>query len=92
LNTNYKRWDWKKNGEKCRTCVGYDSFLSQAPNPSILETFLGNIPIVFNVVILLPHGYFGKEIILGLPDTGGQFIYILDQVRALENEMLLRTF
>ncbi|KAJ7008275.1 LOW QUALITY PROTEIN: sucrose synthase 2 [Populus alba x Populus x berolinensis] len=25
-----------------------------------------------------------------LPDTGGQIVYILDQVRALENEMLLR--
>ncbi|RVW61662.1 Sucrose synthase 2 [Vitis vinifera] len=28
--------------------------------------------------------------LLGLPDTGGQIAYILDQVRALENEMLLK--
>lgn len=26
-----------------------------------------------------------------MPDTGGQVVYILDQVCALENEMLLRT-
>nr|WCB56989.1 SUS2 [Vitis amurensis] len=62
----------------------------QAPDPSTLETFLGRIPMVFNVVILSPHGYFGQANVLGLPDTGGQVVYILDQVRALENEMLLR--
>ncbi|XP_004298147.1 PREDICTED: sucrose synthase 2-like [Fragaria vesca subsp. vesca] len=62
----------------------------QAPDPSTLETFLGRIPMVFNVVIVSPHGYFGQANVLGLPDTGGQVVYILDQVRALENEMLLR--
>nr|AEH27530.1 putative sucrose synthase [Amorphophallus konjac] len=62
----------------------------QAPDPSTLETFLGRIPMVFNVVIVSPHGYFGQANVLGLPDTGGQIVYILDQVRALENEMLLR--
>ncbi|KAK9265676.1 hypothetical protein L1049_012564 [Liquidambar formosana] len=62
----------------------------QAPDPSTLETFLGRIPMVFNVVILSPHGYFGQANVLGLPDTGGQVVYILDQVRSLENEMLLR--
>ncbi|KAJ1402384.1 Sucrose synthase [Sesbania bispinosa] len=64
--------------------------LLQAPDPSTLETFLGRVPMVFNVVILSPHGYFGQANVLGLPDTGGQVVYILDQVRALENEMLLR--
>ncbi|KAK9282334.1 hypothetical protein L1049_005248 [Liquidambar formosana] len=62
----------------------------QAPDPSILETFLGRIPMVFNVVVLSPHGYFGQANVLGKPDTGGQIVYILDQVRALESEMLLR--
>nr|CAD1840065.1 unnamed protein product [Ananas comosus var. bracteatus] len=62
----------------------------QAPDPSTLETFLGRIPMVFNVVIVSPHGYFGQANVLGMPDTGGQVVYILDQVRALENEMLVR--
>ncbi|XP_031485209.1 sucrose synthase 4-like isoform X2 [Nymphaea colorata] len=62
----------------------------QAPDPSTLEAFLGRIPMVFNVVILSPHGYFGQANVLGLPDTGGQVVYILHQVRALETEMISR--
>lgn len=46
----------------------------QAPDPSTLETFLGRIPMVFNVVIMSPHGYFGQANVLGLPDTGGQVL------------------
>ncbi|KAI9192886.1 hypothetical protein LWI28_028985 [Acer negundo] len=64
--------------------------LLEAPDPCTLETFLGRIPMVFNVVILTPHGYFAQDDVLGYPDTGGQVVYILDQVRALEDEMLLR--
>jgi sucrose synthase len=64
--------------------------LLEAPDPCTLETFLDRIPMVFNVVILSPHGYFAQDDVLGYPDTGGQVVYILDQVRALENEMLLR--
>ncbi|KAG4946628.1 hypothetical protein JHK87_042635 [Glycine soja] len=64
--------------------------LLEAPDPCTLETFLGRVPMVFNVVILSPHGYFAQDNVLGYPDTGGQVVYILDQVRALENEMLNR--
>ena len=49
----------------------------QAPDPSTLEKFLGRLPMVFNVVILSPHGYFGQANVLGLPDTGGQVFIIL---------------
>ncbi|XP_041999276.1 sucrose synthase 4-like [Salvia splendens] len=66
------------------------SDILQAPDPSTLENFLGRIPMVFNVVILSIHGYFGQANVLGLPDTGGQIVYILDQVRALETEMIQR--
>ena len=48
------------------------SDILQAPDPSSLEKFLGMVPMVFNVVILSPHGYFGQANVLGLPDTGGQ--------------------
>lgn len=64
--------------------------LLEAPDPSTLEKFLGTVPMVFNVVILSPHGYFAQANVLGYPDTGGQVVYILDQVRAMETEMLLR--
>ncbi len=42
---------------------------------------------IFTVAIISPHGYFGQADVLGKPDTGGQVVYILDQVRALERAM-----
>lgn len=59
----------------------------EAPDPAILESFLARIPMISRIMILSPHGYFGQANVLGLPDTGGQVVYILDQVRALEREM-----
>lgn len=59
----------------------------EAPSPVALESFLARIPMISRLMILSPHGYFAQENVLGLPDTGGQVVYILDQVRALEREM-----
>ncbi|UCE75789.1 MAG: sucrose synthase [Gammaproteobacteria bacterium] len=59
----------------------------EAPSPAALERFLGRVPMIFSLAILSPHGYFGQSNVLGRPDTGGQVVYILDQVRALEREM-----
>ena len=64
--------------------------LLEAPSPDTLEAFVGRVPMIFSVVILSPHGYFGQDKVLGRPDTGGQVVYILDQVRALEQEMRQR--
>ncbi|MEE4243104.1 MAG: sucrose synthase [Desulfopila sp.] len=66
--------------------------LLEAPDHHNLEKFLGRIPMIFNMVILSPHGYFGQENVLGRPDTGGQIVYILDQVKALERELQKRLF
>lgn len=60
----------------------------QAPDANTLEKFLGRIPALFDVAIISPHGYFGQANVLGMPDTGGQVVYILDQVRALERELI----
>ncbi|KAH7421488.1 hypothetical protein KP509_13G060100 [Ceratopteris richardii] len=79
---------WGATAERVLQMVRLLLDLLQAPDPDILESFLAKIPMVFNVVIMSPHGYFGQSNVLGLPDTGGQIVYILDQVRALENEML----
>ena len=62
----------------------------EAPSPSALEAFLSRVPMIFSMAILSPHGYFGQSNVLGRPDTGGQIVYILDQVRALEREMRRR--
>lgn len=66
--------------------------LLEAPDYQNLETFITGVPMIFNIVVLSPHGYFGQENVLGLPDTGGQIVYILDQVRALEREMKGRIY
>lgn len=52
----------------------------QAPDADSLERFLGSLPLISDVVVMSPHGYFGQSNVLGLPDTGGQVVYILDQV------------
>ncbi|MFO7727782.1 MAG: sucrose synthase [Desulfonatronovibrio sp.] len=62
----------------------------EAPSPRILADFLSRIPMLFKLVIVSPHGYFGQSNVLGMPDTGGQIVYILDQVRALEKEMYVQ--
>jgi len=81
---------WGDTAERVLGMIQLLLDLLEAPDPCTLETFLGRIPMVFNVVILSPHGYFAQDNVLGYPDTGGQVVYILDQVRALEHEMLLR--
>jgi sucrose synthase len=81
---------WGDNAQRTLENVHLLLDLLEAPDPCNLEKFLATIPMMFNVVIMSPHGYFAQDNVLGYPDTGGQVVYILDQVRALENEMLLR--
>ena len=61
--------------------------LLEAPDAATLERFLSRIPMIFRIAIISPHGWFGQDGVLGRPDTGGQVVYILDQVRALEAHM-----
>ncbi|KAL0333658.1 UNVERIFIED_CONTAM: Sucrose synthase [Sesamum angustifolium] len=81
---------WGDKAERVSEMISMLLDLLEAPDSCTLEKFLGRIPMVFNVVILSPHGYFAQENVLGYPDTGGQVVYILDQVPALEREMLKR--
>ncbi|XP_021861655.2 sucrose synthase [Spinacia oleracea] len=81
---------WGNNAERSLGMITLLQDLIDAPDPCTLDKFLSKIPLVFNLVILSPHGYFAQENVLGYPDTGGQVVYILDQVRALEAEMLQR--
>ena len=83
---------WGRTVKHMLTSFYLLSDILEAPSPRNFEKFLANLPMIFNVVILSPHGYFGQSNVLGLPDTGGQVVYILDQVRALEKEMRQRTY
>ncbi|KAL4186327.1 hypothetical protein AMTRI_Chr09g13590 [Amborella trichopoda] len=81
---------WGDTAERVKETMHALSEVLQAPDPSFLEKFLSRVPSIFNVVVFSPHGYFGQANVLGLPDTGGQIVYILDQVKALEEELLQR--
>lgn len=80
-------------GKKLGYVKDFLSLLSDvltAPEPTVLEKFLDRIPMIFNLVVLSPHGFFGQAGVFGKPDTGGQVVYILDQVKALEHELKSR--
>lgn len=81
---------WGKNAAIIRENMSLLTDILEAPDPKQLQLFLSRIPMIFNVILLSPHGYFGQANVLGLPDTGGQVIYILNQVKAIENEMYKR--
>ncbi|KAL2555324.1 Sucrose synthase 6 [Forsythia ovata] len=81
---------WGDNAERVREKMRMLSEILQAPDPTNIEVFFGQLPVIFNIVVFSVHGYFGQSDVLGLPDTGGQVVYILDQVKALEEELLSR--
>lgn len=83
---------WGRVVERTRDTMTLLLDILEAPSPNNLELFLGRIPMIFSLAILSPHGYFGQTNVLGRPDTGGQIVYILDQVRALEREMHARLY
>ncbi|KAL0341669.1 UNVERIFIED_CONTAM: Sucrose synthase 7 [Sesamum calycinum] len=81
---------WGENAERVRQTMRILSEILQAPDPTNMEAFFSRVPAIYKIVIFSVHGYFGQADVLGLPDTGGQVVYILDQVKALEEELLLR--
>ncbi|XP_022846824.1 sucrose synthase 7-like [Olea europaea var. sylvestris] len=90
----FKEWGFEKGwgdiAERVQETMRSLSEILQAPDPLNIEKFFGRLPLIFNVVLFSVHGYFGQEDVLGLPDTGGQVVYVLDQVVAMEEELLLR--
>ncbi len=83
---------WGRTGKQIGKSFSRLADLLEAPDHENLMRFITLVPMIFNIAIISPHGYFGQENVLGLPDTGGQIVYILDQVRALEREMQARIY
>lgn len=81
---------WGDTAERVKETMRTVSEVLQAPDAINMELLFCKLPLIFNIVIFSPHGYFGQSDVLGMPDTGGQVVYILDQVKALEEELLLR--
>ncbi|XOB65883.1 sucrose synthase [Deferribacteres bacterium DY0037] len=81
---------WGKKLGYVKEFLALLSDILAAPEPVVLEKFLDRIPMIFSLVVLSPHGFFGQAGVFGKPDTGGQVVYILDQVKALEHELKSR--
>jgi sucrose synthase len=78
---------WGNTIIRIRETLGILDELIDSPDRQVLESFLSRMPIIFRIVLVSPHGWFGQEGVLGRPDTGGQVVYVLDQARNLEKQL-----
>jgi sucrose synthase len=78
---------WGSTAGRVQETLGMLDQLLDSPDHQSLEAFISRIPMVFRVVLVSPHGWFGQEGVLGRPDTGGQVVYVLDQVRSIEKQL-----
>lgn len=78
---------WGNTAGRVKETLGMLDELIDSPDPLTLEAFISRIPMIFKIVLVSPHGWFGQEGVLGRPDTGGQVVYVLDQAKNLEKQM-----
>jgi sucrose synthase len=78
---------WGSNAHRVKDTLETIDQLIDSPDHQALEAFISRIPMIFKIVLVSPHGWFGQEGVLGRPDTGGQVVYILDQVKSLEKQL-----
>jgi sucrose synthase len=78
---------WGNTAGRIRESLNILDELIDSPGDSVLEAFLSRIPMIFRIVLVSVHGWFGQEGVLGRPDTGGQVVYVLDQARSLEKQL-----
>ncbi|MEG4205610.1 sucrose synthase [Microcoleus sp. Pol7_A1] len=78
---------WGNTAARVNETLGILDELIDAPDPQTLEAFISRIPMIFKIVLVSPHGWFGQEGVLGRPDTGGQVVYVLDQAKSLEKQL-----
>lgn len=78
---------WGNTAARVRETLEILDQLIDSPDHQTLDAFISRIPMIFRVALISPHGWFGQEGVLGRPDTGGQVVYILDQVKSLEKQL-----
>ncbi len=78
---------WGNTAVRTRETLELLNHLIDSADHEILEKFMSRIPLIFKVLVTSPHGWFGQEGVLGRPDTGGQVVYVLDQVKELEKQI-----
>jgi sucrose synthase len=78
---------WGNTAQRTQETLNILDELIDSPDPQALEAFISRIPMIFRIVLVSPHGWFGQEGVLGRPDTGGQVVYVLDQAKSLEQQL-----
>ena len=78
---------WGNTAARVQETLGIIDELIDSPDAQTLEAFISRIPMIFKIVLVSPHGWFGQEGVLGRPDTGGQVVYVLDQAKNLEKQL-----
>lgn len=78
---------WGNTASRVRETLAMLDELIDEPDDGALEQFLSRIPMIFRIVLVSLHGWFGQEGVLGRPDTGGQVVYVLDQAKSLEKQL-----
>jgi sucrose synthase len=78
---------WGNTARRVQDTLEMLDQLIDSPDHQVLEAFVSRIPMIFRIALISPHGWFGQEGVLGRPDTGGQIVYILDQVKGLEKQL-----
>lgn len=77
-----------KNVEELKKSFNLLDNILNSPDHNALVQFISRIPMLFKIAIISPHGFFSQTSAMGMPDTGGQVVYILDQVKALEKALI----
>ncbi|MGI8503703.1 MAG: sucrose synthase [Hassallia sp.] len=78
---------WGNTASRVRESLEILDELIDSPDAQTLEAFISRIPMIFKIVLVSAHGWFGQEGVLGRPDTGGQVVYVLDQAKNLEQQL-----
>jgi sucrose synthase len=78
---------WGSNASRVRDTLELFDRSINSPDHAVLEAFLAHISLIFRVVLVSVHGWFGQEGVLGRPETAGQAVYVLDQARSLDKQL-----
>ncbi len=78
---------WGRNAERIRSTMELLNSIIEHPDHEVVGEFFSRVPMIHRIAVITPHGWFAQEDVLGRPDTGGQVVYILNQVKALEAEL-----
>jgi sucrose synthase len=78
---------WGNTALRARETLKLLDRLMDSADYEILEQLMTRIPLIFNVLITSPQGWFAQEGVLSSADTGEQVVSVLDRVKELEKQI-----